>query len=570
MMNQPCPMIQDLLPLYVDQICSQESRRAVEEHVENCPLCRARLEELRREDPLPPPEQDREQSKARVLAGVKRQLRRKKLCFSARVLAGAAALGVAVWLLVFRFQTPIPYSQDIRIQEVEPAFHMKYLGRDYAGLEVLFRVTEEGGETIRRVYLCYTGSLWTRYLSPGSPYHESVGINNGIVLVDYINQLRLEGMGRREAIIEAGVTRLRPILMTSLTTILGLIVMAFGNNVGTALMQPVALVCIGGLLYATLMTLLVVPCMYDILSRRDLRRRVGGNDPGPGYSRCQRAEAAARQPVERPRVVYQGVAGAYSEMASLRFFGEDCRCQGLPTFEEVFQTVAQGGADYGVVPIENSSTGAIRQVYELLGRYECYIVGENTVKVEHCLMAPHGATLDTITHVYSHEQGLFQCEPFLARHPGWVGVAHGDTAGSAQYVAQTGDITKAAICSSRAAELYGLEILARGVNYNSNNTTRFVVVSPVMELREGADKISAVLSLPDEVGSLHEVLTIFAVHGLNLVKLESRPLPGRSWEYLFFLEFDGSLADPAMDGALQELSQASAEMRVLGNFKSNL
>ena len=182
MMNQPCPMIQDLLPLYVDQICSQESRRAVEEHVENCPLCRARLEELRREDPLPPPEQDREQSKARVLAGVKRQLRRKKLCFSARVLAGAAALGVAVWLLVFRFQTPIPYSQDIRIQEVEPAFHMKYLGRDYAGLEVLFRVTEEGGETIRRVYLCYTGSLWTRYLSPGSPYHESVGINNGIVL----------------------------------------------------------------------------------------------------------------------------------------------------------------------------------------------------------------------------------------------------------------------------------------------------------------------------------------------------------------------------------------------------
>ena len=182
MMNQPCPMIQDLLPLYVDQICSQESRRAVEEHVENCPLCRARLEELRREDPLPPPEQDREQSKARVLAGVKRQLRRKKLCFSARVLAGAAALGVAVWLLVFRFQTPIPYSQDIRIQEVEPAFHMEYLGRDHAGLEVLFRVTEEGGETIRRVYLCYTGSLWTRYLSPGSPYHESVGINNGIVL----------------------------------------------------------------------------------------------------------------------------------------------------------------------------------------------------------------------------------------------------------------------------------------------------------------------------------------------------------------------------------------------------
>lgn len=111
MMNQPCPMIQDLLPLYVDQICSQESRRAVEEHVENCPLCRARLEELRREDPAPPPEKDREQSKARVLAGVKRQLRRKKLCFSARVLAGAAALGVAALAVGLSLPDTIPYSQ---------------------------------------------------------------------------------------------------------------------------------------------------------------------------------------------------------------------------------------------------------------------------------------------------------------------------------------------------------------------------------------------------------------------------------------------------------------------------
>lgn len=315
-----------------------------------------------------------------------------------------------------------------------------------------------------------------------------------------------------------------------------------------------------------------VTALYETilgLSRRQQRKLVteAGDE---GYARIRAALAGARPPLTQPRVLYQGVPGAYAEEATALFFGEERPRQAAETWEEVFLALREGRADYGVVPIENSSTGAIRQVYELLGRYECYIVGENTVKVEHCLMAPHGATLDTITHVYSHEQGLFQCEPFLARHPGWVGVAHGDTAGSAQYVAQTGDITKAAICSSRAAELYGLEILARGVNYNSNNTTRFVVVSPVMELREGADKISAVLSLPDEVGSLHEVLTIFAVHGLNLVKLESRPLPGRSWEYLFFLEFDGSLADPAMDGALQELSQASAEMRVLGNFKSNL
>ena len=146
----------------------------------------------------------------------------------------------------------------------------------------------------------------------------------------------------------------------------------------------------------------------------------------------------------------------------------------------------------------------------------------------------------------------------------------GDTAGSARYVAQTGDITKAAICSERAAELYGLEILYRGTNHNSNNTTRFVVVSPVMELRPGADKIAVVLSVPHQVGSLQRILTIFLLHGLNLMKIESRPMPGKSWEYLFFLEFSGNLAGSGMDRALQELSQSTSYLRVLGNYKSSI
>ncbi len=306
------------------------------------------------------------------------------------------------------------------------------------------------------------------------------------------------------------------------------------------------------------------------LSRREQRLQAKGSAPGDGFLRYRAALERLREPVEAPKVVYQGEPGAYSEMACLDFFGPDCACTGLKQFEDVFQAVAQGRADYGVVPIENSSTGAIRQVYELLGEYEHFVVGETTVKVEHCLMAPHGATLDTITHVYSHEQGLFQSDRFLKQHPDWVQVALEDTAGSGKYVAGTGDITKAAICSSRAAELYGLDILVQGVNYNGNNTTRFVVVSPKPELRPGADKISAVLSLPHEVGSLNEVLTIFAVHGLNLVKLESRPMPGHSWEYLFFVEFTGSLLAPGMDAAILELSQICSQLRVLGNFKSNL
>ena len=306
------------------------------------------------------------------------------------------------------------------------------------------------------------------------------------------------------------------------------------------------------------------------VSRRRQRKLIRETGDDPAYQRCQRALAAARTPIDRPRVAYQGVAGAYSEMACINFFGDAAETIGLEQFEDVFQALKTGAADYAVLPIENSTSGAIRQVYDLMSEYECYIVGETTVKVEHCLMAPKGATLDTITHVYSHEQGLFQSDRFLNTHPDWVQVPCADTAGAGRYVAQTGDVTKAAIGSERAAQLYGLDILVRGTNHNANNTTRFVVVSPAMELREGADKISTVFSLPHEAGSLHRIMTIFAVNGLNMTKLESRPMPGHSWEYMFFLEFTGSLLAPEMDGILRELSQTAADFRVLGNFVSNL
>ena len=306
------------------------------------------------------------------------------------------------------------------------------------------------------------------------------------------------------------------------------------------------------------------------LSRRQQRDLMGRGPDNPGVLRWQEAQSGARQPIPAPRVAYQGVPGAYSEQAAVNFFGPDTATEGLEQFEDCFLALREGRADYAVLPIENSSTGAIRQIYDLLTQYECYMVGETTVKVEHCLMAPKGATLDTITHVYSHEQGLFQCERYLNAHPNWKQVPQADTAGSARMVAGSGDLTKAAICSERAAELYGLNILARAINHNSRNTTRFVVVSPRLELRPGADKISTLFVLPHEAGSLHEVLTVFAVHGLNMVKLESRPLPRRSWEYMFFLEFTGRPGDPAVGDALHELAQTTGEFRVLGWFPSNL
>lgn len=299
------------------------------------------------------------------------------------------------------------------------------------------------------------------------------------------------------------------------------------------------------------------------ISRRQQRKLV--REEGEGQ--WQRLLSAVREPVSAPRVVYQGEPGAYSEEAAMGFFGEAVDARGLPWFDDVFAALAEGEADYAVLPIENSSTGSIRQVYDLLARYDFSLVGEWQVKVEHCLAALPGVTMEEIRTVYSHEQGLQQCDRFLDTHRNWVQVPALDTAGSAKQVRQAGDCTAAAICSQRAARLYGLDVLAAPINHNTANFTRFVVASPVLELREGRDKISAVFTLPHQSGSLHEILTIFAVSGLNLVKLESRPIPDRGWEYRFFVEFSGDLTAPGMDGVLHELSQLSADFRVLGNFR---
>lgn len=314
-----------------------------------------------------------------------------------------------------------------------------------------------------------------------------------------------------------------------------------------------------------------VTALYEAvmaISRRQQRTLVSetGNDD---YNRIAAAIAAPRAPLARPRVLYQGEPGAYAEEAAVGFFGESARREHVGTWEDIFLALRRGDADYGILPIENSSTGSIQQVYDLLARYGAYIVGEQTVKVEHCLMAPAGARLDTIREVYSHEQGLLQCAAFLRDYPAWQRLPRLNTAESAKYVAAQGDPSRAAIGSRRAAKLYGLEILAENISSSTQNYTRFVVVSPVLELRPGRSKISAVFVLPHRSGALHALMSIFAVNGLNMVKLESRPISGRNWEYLFFVDFGGDLTSPAMDGVLRELSQTAEQFRVLGNYKES-
>lgn len=302
------------------------------------------------------------------------------------------------------------------------------------------------------------------------------------------------------------------------------------------------------------------------LSRKQQRKLVQENDPW--YDRYLADRAQVRAPLSNPRVLYQGEQGAYTEEATVQFFGEDVTRDRVDTWEEIFTALKEGRADYGVLPIENNSTGSINQVYDLLARYGAHIVGEQTVKVEHCLMAPKGAKLETLTDIYSHEQGLFQCDEYLKVHSDWDGHTMLNTAIAAKYVAESGDITKAAIGSKRAAALYGLDILAEAINFNAENYTRFVVVSPTMELRDGADKISALFTLPHKSGTLHRIMSVFAVAGLNMMKLESRPVAGRSWEYLFFVDFSGNLEEPDMDGVIRELTQTASGFRVLGNYKA--
>lgn len=301
------------------------------------------------------------------------------------------------------------------------------------------------------------------------------------------------------------------------------------------------------------------------LSRRQQQRLMGGSAPA-WLGELKAAVHAARAPLPDPMVLYQGEPGAYAEEAAADFFGEGCRRDHVTNWEDIFATLRDARADYGVLPIENSSTGSINQVYDLLAKYGAYIVGEQTVRVNHCLMAPRGASIDTLQDVCSHEQGLLQCETFLNAHPGWARTAVRNTAVAAKQVAQSGDLTRGAIGSRRCAALYGLDVLAEGINFNDENFTRFVVVAPVMELREGRNKISALFTLSHQSGTLYRILSVFAHAGLNMMKLESRPIHGRSWEYRFFVDIEGDLTAPGMEETLREAAEAAEEFRVLGNY----
>ncbi len=282
--------------------------------------------------------------------------------------------------------------------------------------------------------------------------------------------------------------------------------------------------------------------------------------------RYKRARQSLRDPIDNPTIAYAGTAGSYAEEAAIAFFGEDRRRLAHGSFADVFKSLTGGGADYGVLPIENSSTGSIAAVYDLLSHYTCSIVGEIPIEVHHCLLALPGATLEGLTEIYSHEQGFFQSQEFLSRHPRWKCVPWSNTAVAARMVADSGNRAYGAIASARAAQIHGLTILAEDINSSDINSTRFVVVSPVPERRPGRDKISLIFRLPHRTGALYRLLGIFEAHHLNLCKIESRPLPGVNWEYLFFLDFLGAAACDDLDAVLMEVLAATEQFYFLGSY----
>ena len=266
------------------------------------------------------------------------------------------------------------------------------------------------------------------------------------------------------------------------------------------------------------------------------------------------------------RVVYQGVEGAYSQAAMKQYFSEDITSFHVEQWRDAMEAIAEGSADFAVLPIENSTAGSVNDMYDLLVEFENYIVGEQIIRCEHKLLGLPGAQLSDIQRVYSHPQGLSQCKPFLEEHRGWKQIPLENTAVAAKRVAEEGDKSQAAIASAFAGEQFGLQVLADKIYLNEANSTRFIIITNQRIFRKDADKISICFEQPHTSGSLYNMLSHIIYNNLNMTKIESRPIEKRNWEYRFFIDFEGNLNDSAVKNALRGIREEAKNMKILGNY----
>ncbi len=306
----------------------------------------------------------------------------------------------------------------------------------------------------------------------------------------------------------------------------------------------------------------------------DLFSQIMANSRKMQYRLLEETTQTLREPYEaidaidkeNCTVVYQGVEGAYSYIAMKRFFGREVNHFAVATWRDAMEAVKEEKADYAVLPIENSTAGIVADVYDLLQEYNNYIIAETYVKVEHALLGLPGTDLDKVTTVYSHPQGLMQCEGFLMKHKDWQQISQSNTAGSAKKILEEKDLTHVAIASEEAAEVYGLEVLKNKINDFDNNTTRFVIVTKNRKFVKDAQKMSIVFETANKAGTLYNLLSHIIYNGLNMNKIESRPIEGRTWEFRFFVDFEGNIDDASVMNALRGIEEEAVSIKLLGNY----
>jgi chorismate mutase/prephenate dehydratase len=264
-------------------------------------------------------------------------------------------------------------------------------------------------------------------------------------------------------------------------------------------------------------------------------------------------------------VAFQGEIGAYSEEAAYQYFGPTARLKPCENLEDVFQAVEQGEIQYGLVPVENSLEGSISRTYDLLLDSVLKVSGETELGVIHCLIGLPESQIDSIKEIYSHSQALGQCKVFLGKMK-WKLTATYDTAGSVKIIKENRYIDKAAIASARAAEVYGMKVLVKGIEDNQNNITRFFILSKQEAVASDNDKTSIVFTVKHKPGALYDALQKLAAKKINLTKIESRPTRQKPWEYNFYVDFDGRAEDKMVREALQDLDDVAVFVKILGSY----
>lgn len=292
------------------------------------------------------------------------------------------------------------------------------------------------------------------------------------------------------------------------------------------------------------------------------------------YEQLVKAGALGRLPfiqvdsldADQARVVFPGTEGAYSEAAMKRYFGENCNSFYVRTFREAMEAIEDGAAGFAVLPIENSTAGAVDRDVCLLIEFEIILWDETVIPIRHTLSGLPGASLKDVKTVYSKGVALMQATHFLDAHSSWQRINVANTAIAAKKVVEDQDLSQAAVCSAYAAKVHGLQVLVDNINDNEHNSTRFIVVTNQKIFLKHASKISICLEVSHESGSLYRVLSHFIYNDLNMTKIESRPIEGRDWEYRFFIDFEGNMADGAVKNAIRGLREECRNLRILGNY----